>query len=138
MSKRACLLLLVSCLTTSELGYLHFVLLVVYIYNVAFNIQFLKCKLPNCSTTDSHYGASMLVSHSQTTFFLLYSDVSRPNIKEKKWSGYARLHQCSHSTTKSIHNMYSWYHISDPSTRAYYKWHIIMWHLLRVGSNSLG
>ena len=31
----------------------------------------------------------LLVSHSQTTFFLLYW--GGPNIKENKWSGYARL-----------------------------------------------
>ena len=61
----------------------------------------------NCSG----YICILLVSRSHTTFFLLYSDgkkgsgtpsiekavlaptlfSSRPNIKEKKWSGYARL-----------------------------------------------
>ena len=33
-----------------------------------------------------------LVSRSQTTFFLLYSDGKKPSeYKRKKWSGYARL-----------------------------------------------
>ena len=38
----------------------------------------------------------MLVSRGQTAFFLLYSDgsLSRPNIKEKKRSGHARLGVC--------------------------------------------
>ena len=39
----------------------------------------------------THGWLCCLVSCSQTTFFLLYWGIPRPNIKGEKWSGYMRL-----------------------------------------------
>ena len=63
--KCACLLFVVSCLTTSEPGYLSTFHVMVYIHNIPFSTQLLKCKFPNCSTTDSHYVVLMQSQYHQ-------------------------------------------------------------------------